>query len=163
MLIFSLSSVNSIEENKNENNIESNNEIQDINNNVETTEAIYEENNIISSDNIDDLNNSESIVLSGYDIDPPETSPPQNQIWFTPNLASVDMLDLFSQPEHWDSARSDIDVFKFYTAQVGSGGWGCVGNPAHDCGDNHLENLVDVQAFSKLGEWGIDIAIESFF
>ena len=46
LLIFSLSSVNSIEEN--ENNIESNNEIQDINNNVETTETIYEENIIIS-------------------------------------------------------------------------------------------------------------------
>lgn len=88
---------------------------------------------------------------------------PQNQIWFTPNLASVDMLDLFNQPEQWDSARSNIDVFKFYTVQVGSGGWGCVEHPAYDCGDNYLENFVDVQAFSKLGEWGIDIAIESFF
>ena len=93
----------------------------------------------------------------------PDTTPPQNQIWFTPNLASVDMLDLFNQPEQWDSTRSNIDVFKFYTVQVGSGGWGCVENPAHNCGDNHLENLIDVQAFSKLGEWGIDIAIESFF
>jgi hypothetical protein len=156
-------SCSSDEEINNENNIESNNEIQDINNNVETTETIYEENNIISSDDIDDLINSESIVLSEYGIDPPDTTLSQNQIWFTPNLASVDMLDLFNQPEQWDSARSNIDVFKFYTVQVGTGGWGCVGHPAYNCGDNHLENLVDVQAFSKLGEWGIDIAIESFF
>ncbi len=87
----------------------------------------------------------------------------QNQIWFTPNLASVDMLDLFNQPEQWDSARSKIDVFKFYTVQVGTGGWGCVGHPAYNCGDNHLDNFVNVQAFSKLGQWGIDIAAESFF
>jgi len=73
------------------------------------------------------------------------------------------MLDLFNQPEQWNSARSKIDVFKFYTVQVGTGGWSCVGHPAYNCGDNHLENFVDVQAFSKLGQWGIDIAVESFF
>lgn len=157
------SSCSSDEEINNENNIESNNEIQDINNNVETTETIYEENNIISSDDIDDLINSESIVLSEYGIESIDTMPPQNQIWFTPNLASVDMLDLFNQPEQWDSTRSNIDVFKFYTVQVGSGGWGCVEHPTYNCGDNHLENFVDVQAFSKLGGWGVDIAIESFF
>ncbi|MCK4414486.1 MAG: T9SS type A sorting domain-containing protein [Candidatus Eisenbacteria sp.] len=89
--------------------------------------------------------------------------PRQDQVWFTPNLASVDMLDLFNNPDEWDSARSQIDVFKFYTVQVGSGGWGCVGHPAYNCGDNHLENLVDVDAFSKLALWGIDIAVESFF
>ena len=92
-------------------------------------------------------------------------SQPKNSsmVWFTPNIASVDMLNLFSQPEQWDSARSKIDVFKFYTVQVGTEGWGCVGHAAYNCGDNHLENFVDVQAFSKLGQWGIDIAIESFF
>jgi hypothetical protein len=85
------------------------------------------------------------------------------KVWFTPNLASVDMLDLFNNPEQWESARSKIDVFKFYTVQVGTGGWGCVGHPAYNCGDNHLQNFVNVQAFSKLGQWGINIAIESFF
>ncbi|MCD4773408.1 MAG: T9SS type A sorting domain-containing protein [Bacteroidales bacterium] len=86
-----------------------------------------------------------------------------SKVWFTPNLASVDMLDLFNQPEQWDSARSKVDVFKFYTVQVGTGGWGCVGHPAYNCGDNHIENFVNVEAFSKLGDWEIDIAVESFF
>jgi hypothetical protein len=86
-----------------------------------------------------------------------------SMVWFTPNVGSVDMLDLFNQPEQWDSARSRIDVFKFYTGQVGSGGWSCLVNPSSNCGDNHLDNFIDVQAFSKLGDWGIDIAIESFF
>jgi hypothetical protein len=86
-----------------------------------------------------------------------------SMVWFTPNVGSVDMLDLFNQPEQWDSARSRIDVFKFYTGQVGSGGWSCLVNPSSNCGDNHLQNFVNVQAFSKLGQWEIDIAIESFF
>jgi len=86
-----------------------------------------------------------------------------SKVWFTPNVGSVDMLDLFNQQEQWDSARLKIDVFKFYTGQVGSAGWSCTVNPSSNCGDNHLQNLVDVQAFSKLGQWGIDIAIESFF
>jgi hypothetical protein len=34
-----------------------------------------------------------------------------NKVWFTPNIASVDMLDLFNNPEQWESARSKIDVF----------------------------------------------------
>ena len=88
---------------------------------------------------------------------------PQNQIWFTPNVGSVDMLDLFDNPEQWATARSKIDVFKFYTGQVGSGGWSCTVSASANCGENHLQNLVDAQAFSKLGQWGIDIAIESFF
>ena len=87
----------------------------------------------------------------------------QNQIWYTPNIASVDMLDLFTNPEQWPSARSNIDVFKFYLVQVGTGGWSGLGHPAYNIGDNHLENFVDVQAFSLLEQWDIDIAVESFF
>ncbi|MCD4690072.1 T9SS type A sorting domain-containing protein [bacterium] len=87
----------------------------------------------------------------------------EDQVWFTPNIASVDMLDLFTSPEQWATARSQIDVFKFYTVQVGTGGWGCVGHPAYNCGDNHIENFVGVHAFWMLGLWDIDIAVESFF
>ncbi len=86
-----------------------------------------------------------------------------SKVWYTPNIASVDMLDLFNQAEQWDSARSKIDVFKFFLVQVGTEGWGCVGHPAYNCGDNHIDNFIEVQAFSKLAQWGIDIAIESFF
>lgn len=101
-------------------------------------------------------------ILPTKDL-PAQSIPRQNQIWFNPNVGSVDMLDLFNNPEQWDSARAKIDVFKFYTGQVGTGGWSCIGNPYYNCGKNHLENLVIVQAFYKLGQWGIDIAVESFF
>jgi hypothetical protein len=73
------------------------------------------------------------------------------------------MLDLFSAPEQWESARSRIDVFKFYAGQVGTAGWSCNVIPSQTCGSNHIGNFVAVDAFVKLGLWGIDIAIESFF
>jgi len=73
------------------------------------------------------------------------------------------MLDLFTSPEAWASARSMTHVFKFYLTQVGSGGWSCTVNPTANCDVNHLDNLVDRQAFTRLTEWNIGIAIESFF
>lgn len=60
------------------------------------------------------------------------------------------MLDLFTSPEQWVEARSRVDVFKFYSGQVGSDGWSCDVNPSQVCGDNYLQNFIDVQAFSKL-------------
>ncbi|MBU8920244.1 MAG: T9SS type A sorting domain-containing protein [Bacteroidales bacterium] len=92
-----------------------------------------------------------------------QTQLEQDRVWFSPNTASVDMLEMFTAPEKWDLAREKIDVFKFSTSQVGSGGWGCQLNPAQICGENYLDNLVDVDAFSILGHWGIGIGIESFF
>ncbi len=86
------------------------------------------------------------------------------EVWFAPNIGSVDMLDLFTKPEQWASARSKIDVFEFYGGHVGTAGWSCAARPEETkCGPNHLENFVEVDAFTKLAEWGIDIAIESFF
>ncbi|MBU8892912.1 MAG: T9SS type A sorting domain-containing protein [Bacteroidales bacterium] len=104
------------------------------------------------------------LILSTL-INPEAKSQPIDSsiIWFTPNVGSVDMLELFNQPEQWTTARSKIDVFKFYTGQVGTFGWSCTVNQSSNCGENYLENLVDVQAFSNLGQWGIDIAVESFF
>jgi len=97
-------------------------------------------------------------------IPPPvQAGSPVNEVWFEPNVASVDMLDLFTQPDDWDLARSRIDVFKFYSGQVGSDGWSCDVNPSAVCGQNFLQHFIDVDAFAKVGQWGMDLAIESFF
>jgi len=85
------------------------------------------------------------------------------QVWYGSNLGSIDLLDMFTAPEQWDQARSEIDVFLLSGSQVGSGGWSCTVLPNATCADNHLDNLVQVQAFPKLRTWGIDLAIESFF
>src|ERR1700722_14210734 len=34
-------------------------------------------------------------------------------VWFAPDGASPDLLELFRRPELWSQARSQIDVFKF--------------------------------------------------
>lgn len=79
----------------------------------------------------------------------------EKHAWFTPNLGSPDMLDLFTRPEQWPKARAEVQVFKFYSAQLLAEEVPC---PA--CGPNQLANLANVGAFSKLGDWGIGIGIE---
>ena len=111
-----------------------------------------------------------NLLSIGVAAQSPPDSPSQGQkqaiveqVWYGSNLGSVDLLDMFTTPEQWTQARSRIDIFLLSGSQVGSGGWSCTVLPSADCGDNHLANLVGVQAFQKLCEWGIDIAIESFF
>ncbi len=78
-----------------------------------------------------------------------------SQVWYGPSMGSDDLLQLFTNPTQWDSARSQIDVFQFLTHHVNS--WPCVGGL---CNSNTLTNLAAVQAFTKLEQWGIEIAIE---
>ena len=70
-------------------------------------------------------------------------------------MGSADMLELFADTAEWESARSKIDVFQFLTHHVNS--WPCMGDL---CNSNTLSNFVQVEAFTKLEEWGIDICIE---
>ena len=74
-------------------------------------------------------------------------------IWYSPNVGSEDFLELFTSPEQWDSARSKVDVFSFNASQVNS--W-----PCYWCDTNTLANLISVQAFSKIDQWGLDLNIE---
>ncbi len=78
-----------------------------------------------------------------------------SKVWFGPSLGSADMLQLFTDTTQWDSSRSKIDVFQFLTHHVNS--WPCMGDL---CNSNTLTNFAQVQAFTKLDEWGIDICIE---
>ena len=76
------------------------------------------------------------------------------QAWFAPNMGSVDYPELFSQPERWATAREAVDVFQFYANSVS-------GDPYDIGGDNVLETFVEVDAFSRLHEWDIPVAIEA--
>lgn len=85
-----------------------------------------------------------------------ESSNGQTEVWFTPNLASRDMLKLFSSPMEWFRARSHIDVFKFYVQQI-------VGE-CRDCGDNTFTNLAragNEGAFRWLNLNNVRIGIEA--
>jgi hypothetical protein len=84
-----------------------------------------------------------------------EKAPPPG-VWFAPNLGSLDMVDLFTQPQAWRTARSELGVFKFYEQQLVSE------RPADctDCGPNILPAFEQVQAFAQLGDWNLAIAVE---
>lgn len=80
-----------------------------------------------------------------------------NEVWFTSNVGTPDFLDMFSQPNKWENARSKINIMKFYVYQF------TVDDTSQCkwCGDNIYPNFVARNVFEKLNDWGIDIAIEA--
>ena len=81
---------------------------------------------------------------------------PSPQVWFAPNLGSSDYVNLFTQPDRWERSRQLIDVFQFYTGNI------CVENPkgCPRCNGNLIQKFREADAFKKLAEWGIEIAME---
>jgi hypothetical protein len=80
----------------------------------------------------------------------------RQQVWFTPDVGSRDMLALFSQPQLWPRSRARVTVFKFYAGQV-------LASRTADCpicGDNLYPNFIQVDAFRRLRSAGIATAIE---
>lgn len=72
------------------------------------------------------------------------------EIWFCPNIGS-DIVQLFEQWDEWFAARQNITVFKFYAQHILSAG---------PIGNNTYEHLLRVDAFRKLKNRGIEIAVE---
>jgi hypothetical protein len=68
-------------------------------------------------------------------------------------MGSSDYATLFSKTEQWNTARSKINVFKFYTQNV-------LDDPCRICAGNTLSELAGVHAFQVLGQEGIAIAVE---
>lgn len=73
-------------------------------------------------------------------------------IWFGPNNDTLDLLDLFQQPQSWAEARQKIAVMKLGPQQVSDGGGPHM---------NALSDMRRVQAFSLLRAWGIKLSIEA--
>lgn len=78
------------------------------------------------------------------------------EVWFAPNLGSPDLLAMFTQPQDWRAAALSTDVFKFYEQQL------LADTPAQcpECGRNLYPQLARVDAFTRLGTWGLRIGIE---
>jgi hypothetical protein len=82
--------------------------------------------------------------------------PSHREVWFTPDLASRDMTDLFTHPELWSVARSLTSVFEFYEQQV----LAVDSKDCPECGPNVLPNFVAAGAFEALRSWGVSVAVE---
>ena len=92
-------------------------------------------------------------------------TPPK--LWFCPDGASIDFQTFFTTPEAWPSARRKVSVFKFFgnalfdfAGHPFSGPPPIILTPPADTGTNLLPNFIASDAFRKLGEWDIDIAVE---
>jgi hypothetical protein len=72
-------------------------------------------------------------------------------IWFGPDPETPDYTDLFSKPELWPKARQHVDVILLGPGQ------------AFTRADviNDLTTLQGVDAYRKLQQWNIDIAIDA--
>lgn len=100
---------------------------------------------------------SEATATTSETVPPGSTTPRRELgdalVWFGPNMGSVDLLELFSDPDSWSEAREKIDVFQFFSGNL-------FAEPCEICGDNSLPALAGVEAFRLLDEWGVAIAIE---
>ena len=76
-----------------------------------------------------------------------------DRVWFAPSPGSIDYRRLFEHPEEWSRARPLVSVFKFYQGHTQPT------NPVF--APNTYDALVRADAFRRLGQWGIKIAIET--
>jgi hypothetical protein len=83
-------------------------------------------------------------------------------LWFCPNIGAADTLDLFRQPDAWSDARARIDTFQFYAQNImASREVDMTAHPNWELvGPNTFQALLDVQAFRKLADWNIKVALE---
>ncbi len=96
---------------------------------------------------------STPVIVSSYLLIRQNAAPlAYSEIWFAPDFASSDLINLFNQPEKWPLARSRVRVFAWYNQQLQT--------TCSICGPNTLNNLSSANAFSKLKQWGIEQAIE---
>jgi hypothetical protein len=73
-------------------------------------------------------------------------------VWISPDDDTPDYGNLFAHPEQWATARSHVDVFKFPPSHLDK-------RPA--AANGNFNDLVRLDAFRKLKQWGIDIAVEA--
>lgn len=94
-------------------------------------------------------------------IDPPPPPPepidstPPKEIWFGPNLGSPDMLRLFAEPATWAHTRNYVSVFRFASEHIMKGLPGTEAENWGGVGENSFQAFIDVDAFRKLRQWGI--------
>jgi hypothetical protein len=72
-------------------------------------------------------------------------------VWFSPDPETPDYTDLFSKPEFWPKARQRVDVIKLGPGQAFT----------RTDVTNDLATLQSVDAYRKMQQWNIDIAIEA--
>lgn len=90
-------------------------------------------------------------ALAGiFSISVPGTAADKESVWLAPDAESPDFMQMFSRPDSWPKARSQINVLKLLPRHF---------NP-DATGINTFNQLKEVGAFKKLASWGINVAVE---
>ena len=76
------------------------------------------------------------------------------EVWFTPNIGSTDLADMFTKSDLWPIARKNMTAFSFYGQHLKD-------VVCDMCGPNTLARLREVDAFRFLAKNNIKIAIET--
>jgi hypothetical protein len=72
-------------------------------------------------------------------------------VWFSPDADTPDFTDLFTKPQLWPKARQRVDVFLMGPNQTFTRA-GLA---------NDLATLQGVDAYQKMQQWNMDIAIDA--
>ena len=91
------------------------------------------------------------------DVDAATPPPRDFELWFTPNIGSRDMLELFTAPDAWSTARTRVQVMKLYSSQIKA----VLPEHCPMCGPNLRPALQSAGVFERLDAWGIALATES--
>jgi hypothetical protein len=78
------------------------------------------------------------------------------ELWFAPNIGSVDLLDLFRRPEQWATARAQIRTLQLYAQHIQYD----AGDPAAENGPNYWSSLCDADAWRRLAGWPLNLSVE---
>jgi hypothetical protein len=78
------------------------------------------------------------------------------ELWFGPNIGSLDLLDLFSKPDLWKTTRKQVSTVQLYAQHIE---YDAPFAPAMN-GPNHWKSLSDVKALDLLKGWGLGLTIE---
>jgi hypothetical protein len=79
-----------------------------------------------------------------------------SEVWYTSNVATPDMPDMFSRPEKWAQTRALVDVIKVYQSQLAADKPG----QCRTCGNNIWPTLQSHGMFERLHDWNIHLAME---
>ena len=79
---------------------------------------------------------------------------PRPEVWFTPNVGSKDLLDLYRTPAAWEKSRKSIHVIKHYTGNL-MGPDTCA-----NCRGNFSSAMIAVGVYRLIASWGIELAAE---
>lgn len=103
----------------------------------------------------DDTTSLRRITVEPQDQpEPPDPGPPRQQVAFGPNLGTLDLTRMFTEPQEWTYGRERISAYQLYQGHI-------IEQGAVFAGANTFDLLEAAGVFWKLKEWGILLELQT--